>query len=495
MATRDDQQSLAKRSHDGAARYRDRVTAQPSTKRELPFDLEVEKAVLGAIVLAPEVLASVRAVIGPPSFYHPAHAVIFEAMCAVVDSKEPLDALTLQARLREMRRLNAVGGLQYVSELAECTPTIAHVEQHAQTVRRLAYCRDVIARSERIAESAASVDIAAVDREIEEMRRGAVLISGTKDKPKALSDAIAGVFERFVGRMEEISSGSGPIAPGLTWQLAELHERLPAGSMRGELVVIAAHTSVGKTAFAIQHAVHVANTHALDPSEIVVIFSLEMLVESLALRVVAALASKAVVNGVQVDVPQHAILSGYVTSEQYDAIAHVMRTIDLSRYEKIQVIDKFGIDFRSIENHLRSFKARGKKPVAVFIDYLQQMASDADDTVSSLASLTKKSKCLAGDHETVVYLLSQLSRGKGDGKTKDGKPRKPELQDLHGSSTIEKDADGVVFIHREDKRSPNATIIVAKWRNSDLFEVECRFHGAANEFLDAERTEPDGAFY
>jgi len=465
----------------------------------VPHDLVAEQSTLGAVILDNAVLPLVRAIVQPESFYHPAHALIFQCMLTIADRGDPIDVLTLTDQLRTHNRLNSIGGMQYLAEMTEACVTIAHVETHARTVKRLSFCRSAIVSATEIAIAASDGRVQDVEDAIERIRRGATATS-TRKPPTPLNEAMATALERFAERLDARGEGRENEVGGLSWCVSELRASLPAGSQIGDMVVIAAHTSVGKTAFAIQQAVHVALEHCPNDNDVVAVFSLEMLAEALALRLLCALASKQVLgNGRTCEVSQQAMLSGMVSEPQFEAISKVMQHVDIARYSKLLIVDMFGAGIDFVEAHLRTLRAQGKRIRAVVIDYLQQMESIKDDEVASLAALTKRIKKLAGEEKTVVYLLSQLSRGEA---SKDGKLRKPTLRDLHGSSTIEKDADAVVFLHREDKRSRAATIIVAKWRNSQLFEVECEFRGAENEFVsitDAARTgeyeEPRGEYY
>lgn len=436
-----------------------------------PHDLEAERAVLGGVLLDNGALADVEALVAPEQFYAPAHATIFGAMLALARRGEPIDVVTLAHELRADERLAQVGGAQYLGELTDVVPTIAHIERHARIVADHARVRDlVLGMREAIALAHAGARHDAVADRVQRLALAAGGRAG-ESEPRHIGDAL----ERMFGRLE--ARARGERAPGIATGFADL-DRVLIPLRPGHLIIVAGRPSMGKTSLVNRVCVNAA---AGDPAQGVagvptLFFSLETKEEDLADRTAAMEAS--------VDVAM-------VQRTAPDAASMVRLVAAAKRLHGLPLWfdDGYELSVAALRRKARRHAQRHGLGL-IAIDYLQLMRATQPgkrDRVHEISEISRELKALAKELGVPIVALSQLNRGPEGRTVKDHRPR---LADLRDSGAVEQDADAVVFVYRDEvyhRDSPDrglAELIVAKQKNGPTETVKVRFVREATRFED-----------
>ena len=425
-----------------------------------PTDPAAERAVLAAVLLdasgAEGALWRARAILRAEDFADPRHGLLWEVLCEVGDRGEALDIYTVSAALRRRERLNTVGGVQYLGELTDTIPTLAHVEAHATIVADAASVR-------RTMEAARAVVI----RGARGAARGELLGAAREVMEAAASEEDAGLLPIDVGLEEEearlTSTGTpeGLVSTGL----ASVDEALAGGLWAGQLVVIGARPAVGKSALALLMGCNIAAS----TGEPVVYASLEMPRRDLAMR---AAALRVAAKGEPVDLM--AIRTRRLSEEEalrYQRALHDLRGLPLL------LSDRASVTVTQIRAMALRAKARAGHVAAVFVDYLQLLTPETarDSREREVAEASRALKALAGELKCPVVALSQLNRKATE--------RRPTLADLRESGAIEQDADVVGLLHQDER---GRVLLVEKQRNGVApQEVRLGWIAAAAKFIDA----------
>ncbi|MEZ4407733.1 MAG: replicative DNA helicase [Polyangiales bacterium] len=423
-----------------------------------PHDLEAERAVLGSVLLDNSVLASIDSTVTSGDFYHPAHAVIFEAIQGLSARREPVDVVTLAAELRARERLYTIGGAQYLGELTDVIPTTAHAESHARIVADLAGVRRMIDVAHEIVargygergDPEQFLDFAAAKVfEVAQKRAKSTLIP--------LEQAILEAFERIESVLER-----GAMISGVESGFRDL-DRLTAGMHPGQLIIIAARPAMGKTSFALNLALNAASAS----QKPVMVFSLEMPRVELANRLMCA----------EARVDQSRIRTSLLTQDDLTAL-----TAAANRLHSLPIyIDDSG-DLTLLELRAKGRRMKAERDISmIVIDYLQLMKASREKSESrerEISEISRGLKALAKELGIPIIALSQLNRSC---ETRPGKDKRPMLADLRESGAIEQDADVVMFIYRDEVYNRDtedrgiAEIIIAKQRNGPTDNVRLRF--------------------
>ena len=433
-------------------------------------DLAAEMGVLASVLIDNRALVTVRGVLGAEDFSAPRHAVIFETFVALAEKGEPLDVLTVTAALRDAERLNAVGGAQYIGELTDYIPTIAHCEAHARSVADLAQRRRTVDAAARIAAYArehGGDDLAGYAMKL--LREAAPRISQQVKTAEQVADALSARLEHVIAQGPESTD-----TVGLRTGMPTLDETLSLGD--GRLYVVAARPAMGKSALAGQIAHHVA---AGDRGR-VLFFAEEMPAVEVAHRDVAGRA------GVDVRAAERGTI---------DQIAVNAYVAELNTFNSRKIIydDTPRVTIEHIEALCQRYAAEGRVALVV-VDYLQLLSMPrAERHDLAVGEVTSRLKALAKSLSCPVIAVSQLNR---DCESRPDK--RPQLADLRDSGRVEQDADGVVFIyrdevyHRDSKDKGFAEILVAKQRNGPTGAVRLRWRA---EFVRFEDPKNDDVLY
>lgn len=436
--------------------------------RTPPFDLQAEIGVLGSIVLLPDVLDDVVMILRPDDFYDDAHRKLFLHMCGLHEANKKIDPTLLIDRLKSAGDFEAVGGSAYLSKIINAVPNAAHATYYSEIVQQKATFRSLILASTEILRDA--YDEAGDAPQMlsqAEQKIFSILDERSHGKVLPLKEIVMQAMDRLDARM------AGTHAAGsVDYGFRELDSKT-GGLHQGELVILAARPSMGKTAFAMNVAEHVAR----DQSASVLFVSLEMSSIELADRLLCSVAR---VNG-------HRLRNGTVSQE--DRLKLVDTASMLSK-APFFVDDSPSRTVTEIAAAARRIKRRQGSLGLVVIDYLQLIEPDnpKDPRQEQVAKIARRLKGLARELEVPVMCLAQLNR-----QTEVSKENIPRLSHLRESGAIEQDADVVLFVHREEyyhrgddqkEHEGQAQIIVAKQRNGPVGEVDLEWLKDFTRFQD-----------
>ncbi len=431
-----------------------------------PHSLEAEKSVLGGLLVDPSSIDLVQNRLSPTDFYKPSHTIIFEAILSLVLKSESVDFLTVSHYLTSKNQLSQVGGAAYLAELAEATLGAANLESYVEIVANTSLLRKLIATSQKISGRAFQGDFESVDAFLNEVEAEIFKLSENNNKEDLVKSA--DIVKDAINKIEELYKRKTDIT-GIATGFKDL-DKITAGLHGGELIIIAARPSMGKTAFSLNLAQHMT----LREKKSVAYFSLEMGKEQLMMRM---LASEAKIDmgqlrvGRVADTAWHDLITA--ASKLSEAKFYVDETSALSPYE------------------LRAKCRRLKSRVGldcVIVDYLQLMEikrpSESRERV--ISEISKTLKEIAKELKIPVIALAQLNRG-----VESRTDRRPMLSDLRESGSIEQDADIIMMLYRDEyyeKESSEykgqAEILIGKHRNGPTGMVRLAFKASTGTFLD-----------
>jgi replicative DNA helicase len=425
--------------------------------------------VLGAVMLDHESLYKVRDKLRPESFDQPRHRVLYEAFEALADKAQSIDLISLRAYLAEAGQLDRIGGISALTEIADTVPTAANIEHHAEIVRAKWLGRSLIRGCEEIAargyESGEPIDAL-----LEHAERTIMQIA-TGHAESGFSE-LSEELPLTIGHIRDIQSGEF-VGVGTGFQ--DLDD-LTGGLEAGELIIIAARPSMGKTALAL----NIARNHAVDGGGCVAMFSLEMTKRELVLRMLLGEAERDL---------SRLRRPGVFDERDMDRLARASTVLEQAR----MFIDDSGtVTVSDIAARCRRLH-REHELTLVVVDYIQLVHGRRSDDrrEQEVAEISRSLKLLAKDLKIPIVALSQLNRGP------EGRPNKrPQLSDLRESGAIEQDADIVLFIYRDevyDEDSPDrgiAELIISKQRNGPTGTVRVQFEGRFARFRGLAEREP-----
>lgn len=440
--------------------------------REYPHDLVAERSLLGSMLISSDICQNILSLASKDDFYLDSHRIIFEAMQNIYNENKPVDVTTVTSYLIDKKLLDKTGGVEYLLELSESVPTTAHSEHYLRTLNEKSLLRRLIKESTQIIERAYD-DVGNINDFIGEVEKD--FLNVTRDRNAGEFQNVKSVIQKVTDRLVILQKADGKIS-GVKTGYYDL-DKLTSGFQKGDLIILAARPSVGKTAFALNVAYNVS----YKSDEAVAIFSLEMPAEQLIQRIICSAGS----------LKAESLRSGSIlkeSSERYYAAADKVSKCNL------YIDDTPGIRVGEIAAKCRRLK-REQGLKMIVIDYLQLISGPANSRESrqqEVSDISRQLKMIARELEVPVLALSQLSRSveKRDNK-------RPVLSDLRESGAIEQDADIVSFIHREDYQDPKkeaetqgaTDIIIAKHRNGALADIRLVFLKQFSKFANPARAD------
>ena len=435
-----------------------------------PHDLVAEQSVLGAVFISPETMASLADELVPDDFYKPANKIVFKTMLSLLEKGEPIDATTMISALTNQGDISTIGGINYVVELVNSTPTSKNVEHYAKLVKEKAMLRKIIADLSESISSAYQGDVSIGD-----------IIAKTEKSMLDISNQNTGTGFRNVAdildthmQIVETRSQTDGFVTGLSTGFVGL-DKITTGLHEGNLIILAARPAMGKTALALNIAKHVA-TMERKPA---VIFSLEMGAEELIERMVAS-------EGM---IPGYHLKTGNLSTDEWKRLVHAQSNL----YDvPIFVDDTAGIRISDIRSKARKLSQEMGGLGIIIIDYLQLITGSKRENRQQIVSeISRELKILAKDLRVPVIALSQLSRS-----VEQRQDKRPMLSDLRESGSIEQDADIVAFLYRDayyqkehadSQEANNVTeLILEKNRHGSLGTVKLYFHKEYTKFSSVE---------
>jgi replicative DNA helicase len=438
-------------------------TQDLNLERMPPQAVDAEQAVLGAILIVGEGISRVVDVIKPEYFYRKSHQIIFATMLDLYEQSEPIDIVTVSQSLKDEGKLENVGGRQYIADLAMSVATTANLDYYARIVSEKALLRNLIKAGSEIVSSCYEETDA--DHAIDKAEQ---LIFGLAER-RGLQQLvhIKHIVEDSFAKIEERYENKDQLS-GVPTGFYDL-DTMTSGFQASDLVIVAARPSMGKTAFVLNVAQHVAVEHKVP----VAIFSLEMSKEQLVQRMLCA----------QAEIDANRLRTGFLQNNDWQKLARAMGYLGEA---PIFIDDSAVVTSLEIRAKCRRLKAEHKQLGMVIIDYIQLMQGRkaTDNRVQEVSEISRSLKTLARELEVPVIALSQLSRAVEARQNK-----RPMLSDLRESGSIEQDADIVMFIYRDEYYNPEtehrgeAEIIIAKQRNGPTGTVELLYQSSITRFL------------
>lgn len=452
------------------------VVIAPNDQGKLPpQSIELEEAVLGAVMIQTDAFGMVSELLRPESFNTTRHNLIWQAIQSLAAADQPIDALTVVEQLKRMNSLEEVGGQIYIAGLTRKVASTAHLYRHAQILAQKATARDLIAFAAKIEEKAYD-ETQDVDELVQQAEAAVFEISERQQKKEVTQ--IDPVIHEAVNIIREAANKEGNIS-GVASGFHEL-DKVTSGWQNSDLIIIAARPAMGKTAFVLS----MAKQMAVDYHQPVAIFSLEMSNRQLVNRLIMNVC----------EIEGSKIRNGSLTREDWNRLDGKIGEL---MGAPIYVDDTPGLSIFELRSKARKLKSK-YKIACLIIDYLQLMSATGMNPGSreqEVSMISRSLKGLAKELQIPVIALSQLNRSvESRGTGAEGK--RPQLSDLRESGAIEQDADMVCFIHRPEyyfrqgektegydtSMIGKAEIIIAKHRNGPTKTIVLRYRGEYTKF-------------
>ncbi|NMC32390.1 MAG: replicative DNA helicase [Veillonellaceae bacterium] len=431
-----------------------------------PQNIEAEQSVLGAVLIEQSSIAKISDLLVPEDFYREAHRLIYRAAMGLFERGEAIDFITVVDLLRRDNTLEQAGGIAYVTSLANGVPTAANITYHAKIVQEKSLLRRLIGAATDIA-SMGYAESEEVDRVLDSAEQKILEVATRKTSQDF--QPIKEIIFSTLDKIDEMHKAKGGIT-GLSTGFTNL-DKLTGGFQRSDLILIAARPSMGKTAFVLNVAQHMATRDR----KAVAIFSLEMPKEQLAMRMMCA-------EGL---IDSQRFRTGAMSNEEWSKLVDAADRLSGS---PMYIDDTANVTAIELRNKARRISKEFGLD-CIIIDYLQLMDGGAhsriDNRQQQISYISRSLKGLARELRVPVIALSQLSRGP-ESRTN----RRPMLSDLRESGSLEQDADLVAFLYRDDYYNPESEkkniteLLIAKNRNGPTETVELYFHKNFTRFTD-----------
>ena len=437
----------------------------PLPERVPPQNIEAEQAVLGAMLIKKEAIVEVQEILQPEDFYRETHRLVYEAMIELSGNDEAVDLVTLTEQLRKSGMLEKIGGLPFLTQLANAVPTAANVTYHAKIVKEKAELRRLISAATEIA-GAAYEDADSVENIMDAAEKKILSVAGSQNG--GAFESMKSIVMRTFERINVLYESKGGLT-GLSCGFKDL-DKLTSGLQKSDLILVAARPSMGKTAFTLNIASYVG----LHGGK-VAFFSLEMSKEQLMQRMLCA----------EGGIDATRLRTGQLDAKEWNRLVETAGRLSRA---PIYIDDTAGITVMELRSKARRLKAEHGLDL-IIIDYLQLMqgrpSRNGDNRQQEISEISRSLKALARELDVPVIALSQLSRSVESRQVK-----KPMLSDLRESGSLEQDADIVMFLYREDyydkdTENKNITeIIIAKHRNGPVDSIQLFFQKEYTKFRD-----------
>ena len=433
----------------------------------LPHSIEAEQAVLGGLLQDAASFDAVQEQASEADFYSASHRQIFQVISELLENAQPIDVITVSEALQNRDELDSVGGLEYLTELAVDVPSSSNVVAYAKIVRERSTLRSLISAATEI--SRASFNPAGMDSDdlLSYAEKRVLEIAEARPKEGGFED-VTSLLKKTIGKIDELFRSEGDIT-GIPTGISDLNDKT-SGWQPGELVILAARPSMGKTALAlnfIEAAIFNSDAPAL-------VFSLEMPADSLVMRMLSSIGR----------IDQGRLRNGKLNEDDWPKLEVAARKL---KDKKLFIDDTAGLTPSEIRARVKRTVREHGSPSIIMIDYLQLMhvAGSTEGRTQEISEISRSMKALAREYECPVIALSQLNRGVEQRPNK-----RPMNSDLRESGAIEQDADVILFIYRDEyynEESPDkgvAELIIGKQRNGEIGTVKAAFVGKYTRFDD-----------
>ena len=437
--------------------------------KNLPYSVEAERAVLGGIMLKNDAWDLIAGVVFEEDFYQAEHKLIFKTIKSLQDIGKPIDVITVQETLEgngDLPFLVDLGGINYLSQLAKETPSVANIESYAEIIKQRSNLRRLITTAEQISLVARESDSSSSDLVIDNAEEQILSLRDDMKRsagPKGIRELLGSVYSKI----QEISE-SGDSLVGVGTGFSKLDE-ITLGFQKSDLIVIAGRPSMGKTSFAFNIAENIVQKTDLT----VLIFSMEMSSEQVVRRFISSIAN--------IDLQR--LLRGKLQEEDWEGVD---KALTILSKKNILVDDTPALSPTELRSRSRRVKRENKDLAMIIVDYigLMQVHNKSDNRVAEISEISRSLKALAKELDVPVVALSQLNRAV------ESRPNKrPLLSDLRDSGAIEQDADVIAFLYRHEQYHPQeieskgkAEINIAKQRNGPVGTISLAFRDSVTRF-------------
>ena len=426
-----------------------------------PQSIEAEKSVLGSMMIDKNVIAQAVEILSAEDFYRDAHKYIFKSIVEMYQRDEPIDEITLLEHLKSTDRLEKSGGISYITEIGSSVLTTANVKSYIKIVEDKATLRKLIDSSTKIIESCYN-NQDDVEKVIDVAEQK--IFDLAEKKSSSDFEPLSDILERGFEQIETLFNNKGEVT-GVGSGFKDL-EDLTSGFQKGDMILIAARPSMGKTTFALNIAEHAA----LREGKSVVIFSLEMSKEQLAYKLLCS----------EANVDMLKLRTGNLEDKDWENIARASGPLSSA---KIYIDDTAGVSIMEMRSKCRRLKIEYGIDL-ILIDYLQLMSGSGEESrQQEVSEISRNIKAIAKEMQCPVIALSQLSRA-----PEQRADHRPMLSDLRESGSIEQDADLVMFLYRDEYYNKEteeknvAECIIAKQRNGPVGNVKLAWIGQFSKF-------------
>ena len=416
-----------------------------------PHSIEAESSVLGGLLLDNQAWEAVSELLTDSDFYRYEHRLVFAAMATLINGNRPADVITVFEQLQSQGKAESVGGLAYLNSLAQYVPSAGNIRRYAEIVRERAILRKLVSASDEIATNAFNPQGRPVAAILDESEQKIFNIGEEGSRMKRGFQGMDTLVVSLMDRVQEMADNPNDIT-GVPTGFYDL-DRMTAGFQPGDLIVLAARPSMGKTAFAINIAEHVALNEGLP----VAVFSMEMGASQLAVRIVGSIGR----------IDQSHLRTGKLTDEEWPRLTEAIERL---RNISLHIDETAGLTASELRASARRLSRTCGKLGLIVVDYLQLMSGSSgndENRATELGEISRGLKMLAKELQCPVIALSQLNRS-----VETRPDKRPMMSDLRESGAIEQDADIIMFIYRDEyytkeacKEPGVAEILIAKQRN------------------------------
>ena len=426
-----------------------------------PHSTEAESSVLGGLLLDNGAWDRVGDLLTESDFYRFEHRMVFGAIGALVNASKPADVITVFEQLLSQGKSEEIGGLAYLNSLAQYVPSAGNIRRYAEIVRERAILRKLVSASDEIATNAFNPRGRPVATILDEAEQKIFNIGEEGARTKQGFQAMESLVVKLLDRVQEMADNPNDVT-GVPSGFYDL-DRMTAGFQAGDLIVLAARPSMGKTALAINIAEHVALNEGLP----VAVFSMEMGAAQLAVRIVGSIGR----------IDQSHLRTGKLTDDEWPRLTEAIEKL---RTISLHIDESAGLTSSELRANARRLSRQCGKLGLIVVDYLQLMSgssNDGENRATELGEISRGLKTLAKELQCPVIALSQLNRS-----VETRPDKRPMMSDLRESGAIEQDADIIMFIYRDEyytkdacKEPGVAEVIIAKQRNCPTGTVKLAF--------------------
>ena len=426
-----------------------------------PHSIEAESSVLGGLLLDNGAWDRVGDLLVDGDFYRYEHKQVFGAIGSLINASRPADVITVYEHLQSLGKAEEIGGLGYLNSLAQYVPSASNIRRYAEIVRERSILRKLVSASDEIATNAFNTQGRAVAQILDEAEQKIFNIGEEGSRMKQGFQAMPQLVVSLLDRVQEMADNPNDIT-GVPTGFFDF-DRMTSGMQPGDLIVLAARPSMGKTALAINIAEHVALNEGLP----VAVFSMEMGASQLAVRIVGSIGR----------IDQGHLRTGKLTDDEWPRLTEAIEKL---RNVSLHIDETPGLTPSELRANARRLARQCGKLGLIVVDYLQLMSGSnsdgGDNRATEIGEISRGLKMLAKELQCPVIALSQLNRS-----VETRTDKRPMMSDLRESGAIEQDADVIMFIYRDDyynkdsKEPGVAEVIIGKQRNGPTGTVKLAF--------------------